>query len=118
MHNFRKLNIWENGMQLVEEVYKVTVQFPDSERFGLTAQVRRAVISIPSNIAEGAKRNSDKEFHHFLGVAKGSAAEVETQLELASRLKYLSIEESALLQDQLEALQRKITNFQSRLKLN
>ena len=71
-------------------VYHVTARFPREEIYGLTAQIRRAASSIPSNIAEGAARNSPREFHHFLGVSAGSLAEVETQLELAASLAYVN----------------------------
>ena len=70
-------------------VYHVTARFPREESYGLTAQIRKAASSIPSNIAEGSARNSPREFHHFLGVAAGSLAEVETQLELAAKLDYM-----------------------------
>ena len=76
-------------MKLAVLVYRATSRFPREEIYGLTAQVRKSAVSIPSNIAEGAARNSAREFHHFLGVSAGSLAEVETQLELAARLEYV-----------------------------
>ncbi|MDB2448995.1 four helix bundle protein [bacterium] len=85
----QRMDVWKLGMELVERLYKSTAQFPDSERFGLTSQMRRCVVSIPSNIAEGAARGSDKEFNRFLLIARGSLAELETQLEIARRLNYL-----------------------------
>lgn len=75
-------------MQLVEEVYRLTNTFPRDEQFGLTSQMRRAAVSVPSNIAEGAARNGTKELIHFLGIATGSLAELDTQLELVVRLGY------------------------------
>jgi len=90
MKTHKDLNVWKKAMDLVVFVYQATSPFPDSERFGLTNQIRRSVVSIPSNIAEGAARTSDKEFLHFLSIALGSLAELETQLIIANRLKYIS----------------------------
>ena len=77
---------WQEAMALVESVYRDTASFPKDEMFGLTVQIRRCAVSVPSNIAEGAARNSSREWVHFLGIACGSLAELETQLELAIRL--------------------------------
>jgi len=85
----RKLLAWQEAMNLVETVYRDTACLPAEERFGLAAQVRRAAISVPSNIAEGAARCSTRELLHFVSIACGSIAELETQLELAVRLGYL-----------------------------
>lgn len=87
--NFRDLIVWQKAMDLVEAVYGATSSFPADERFGLTSQIRRAVVSVPSNIAEGQGRRSSTEFVHFLSIAHGSLREVETQLLIAVRLKYL-----------------------------
>src|SRR5262245_40780116 len=87
--NHRGLMAWQEAMKLVEMIYRVTVQFPKEEMFGLTAQLRRCAVSVPSNIAEGAGRNSSKELMQFLGVASGSLAELDTQVEIAMRLNYL-----------------------------
>ena len=85
----RDLLAWQEALRLVEVIYRETRHFPAEETFGLTAQMRRAALSIPCNIAEGAGRNSRKELAHFLGIASGSRAELETQVELALRLGYL-----------------------------
>ena len=85
----RDLDVWKKSLDLVEELYRCTRNFPKEEIYALTSQVRRAVISIPSKIAEGAARNSKKEFIQFLHIALGSAAELETHLIIASRLGYL-----------------------------
>ena len=108
---YRDLRAWQEAMKLVVMVYHVTSRFPREEIYGLTAQVRRSVVSVPSNIAEGAARNSAREFRHFLGVSAGSLAEVETQLELATRLNYAQREPEIALQAQkvgmlLEGLRR------------
>jgi len=86
--SFRDLDVWRLGLELAELVYRCTAQFPKSEIFGLSAQMRRAAVSIPSNIAEGRARKSSREFLHFLSISRGSLAELETQLELAIRLDY------------------------------
>ena len=83
-----KLLAWQMSRKLVKEIYTITERFPASEQFGLSAQLRRAAVSIPSNIAEGAARTSHREFHRFLGIARGSLAEVETQLFLANDLGF------------------------------
>ena len=86
--NYQDLIAWQRAMDLVEEVYRVTKAWPRDEAYGLTNQVRRAAVSIPSNIAEGQGRNSPAEFARFLSIAHGSLGEVETQLLIASRLAY------------------------------
>jgi four helix bundle protein len=88
--NHKDLEVWKKSMDLVLQVYQITNLFPDTEKFGLTSQMRRAAVSIPSNIAEGAARKGDKEFIQFLYIALGSLAEVETQYLIAIRLQYLN----------------------------
>ena len=90
MKGHRDLEVWQKAMQLVTDIYRETAAFPRSEVYGLTNQVRRAAVSVPSNIAEGCGRSSKKEFAHFLCNARGSLLEVETQLEIAQNLGYLS----------------------------
>ncbi len=90
VRSHKDLEIWKLSMDFVVQIYKITEQLPAEERYGLTVQIRRAVVSIPSNIAEGAGRNTPKEFIRFLYISLGSLAEVETQLEICNRLGYLS----------------------------
>jgi four helix bundle protein len=90
----KDLDVWKKGMELVERVYSMSRAFPDSERYGLTSQIRRAAVSIPSNIAEGAARKSDKELLQFLSIAIGSLAELETQYLIAIRLGFLEKDKS------------------------
>lgn len=90
LHSFRDLIVWQKSMDFVVLTYKLTDKFPGEEKFGLTSQMRRAVVSIPSNIAEGRRRGTSKEYRQFLQVAYGSGGEVETQLEISLRLGYLS----------------------------
>ncbi len=97
---FTKLIVWQAAMTLVKHIYLYTRQFPSSEFYGLSQQMRRAAISIPSNIAEGSQRTSDKEFSYFLRVAKGSLAELETQILLSIELKYMKkVSSNALMED-------------------
>lgn len=88
-HGYRELVVWQKSMRFVTDVYKQTDRFPKSELFGLSSQLRRAVVSIPSNIAEGQGRNSAKEFVHHLAIAYGSLMETETQLQIAANLGYI-----------------------------
>ena len=90
IRNYQDLLAWQKSMDLVEVGYRLTKQFPKEEMFALTAQLRRALVSVPSNIAEGEGRNSPAEFQRFLNIAHGSLREVETQLLIAKRLNYLS----------------------------
>ena len=92
IHSFRDLIVWQKSMDLAEQVHQATKLFPKDELYGLTSQMRRAAVSVPSNITEGQARNSTGEFIQFLGIAQGSLAELETQAELAFRLTLLSAE--------------------------
>ena len=116
MHNFKELKIWQEGMELAKVVYKATATFPQNEKYGLTSQINRSAVSIPSNIAEGAGRNSDKEFLQFLNIALGSAFELETQLILAQAFGF--IDEKALSESvaQLQKIQKMINGFKDRLR--
>ncbi|MGB5230694.1 MAG: four helix bundle protein [Desulfoprunum sp.] len=90
VQSYKDLIVWQKALDLVEIIYQVTKTFPKEELYGLTNQLRRAGVSIPSNIAEGHARSSTQEFHRFLSIARGSLGEVETQLIIAQRLGYLS----------------------------
>jgi four helix bundle protein len=92
MHQFRELKIWQRSMDLAEQVYQVINNFPNEERFGLSSQLRRCVVSIPSNISEGAGRATNKQFRYFLEITMGSCNELQTQLELAYRFGYIKKE--------------------------
>ena len=87
--DYRELIVWQKAMDLVETIYRITGTFPREEIYGLTTQIRRAAISIPSNIAEGNGRNTTRDYVHFLGMAYGSVKEVETQAFIAERLRYI-----------------------------
>ena len=89
MRNHKDLKVWKKSVDLVEEIYKITKEFPKEELYGLISQIRRAAVSISANIAEGAARNSNKEFIQFLYVALGSLSELETELIISERIGYL-----------------------------
>lgn len=94
MNNYQNLKIWKKSMSLVEEVYSLMKLLPEEEKYGLISQIKRCSISIPSNISEGAGRNSNKEFKHFLSIANGSTCELETQqILLTVRLKFIKEEQ-------------------------
>jgi len=103
MHNFQNLKIWQKAMDIAEKTYLISSEFPKEEKYGLTSQIRRSAISIPSNIAEGAGRNTDGEFRNFLGIASGSSNELFTQLVLSYRLNLISEEKiQSLIEDLIE----------------
>jgi len=99
MRDFRKLNVWKEAHKLVLAIYQMSRKFPKEERYCITSQLRRAVTSIPNNIAEGCGRNSKKELYNFLNIAMGSSSEVEYLLLLSYDLKYLSDDYNALNSD-------------------
>jgi four helix bundle protein len=86
---FKNLNVWQKGIELVKELYKITKSFPKEEQYGLSSQIRRAAVSVPSNIAEGFRRRYAKEYKQFLNIALGSCAELETHIIIAKELKYI-----------------------------
>ena len=115
MKSFRELRVWHKSMDLVEEVYLLTQNFPKQETYGLTSQVRRAIISVPSNIAEGHTREHIKEYLHHLSMAQASLAEVETQLEIAARLKYLCPNQLVELLPEISSLGRQLYSLRNSL---
>ena len=114
MRPHQKLEAWSKSVDFVVEIYKATERFPKEERYGLTSQIRRAAVSVPANIAEGAGRHSQKEFAHFLSNAQGSASELETELIIAHRLGYLSETLFCRLIADLERIGRLITGLTKR----
>ena len=112
--NHKELDVWKKSMDLVELIYKLSNSFPDSEKFGLTSQIRRAAISIPSNIAEGAGRKGDKEFVQFLHIALGSLSELDTQYLIAVRLNY--IDENEELEVLINDVKRLLIGFRNYLR--
>ena len=109
--SFRHLKVWQASMALVEEIYRTTVTFPVHERFGLTAQLRRAAVSVPSNIGEGKRRKRQRAFLHHLDIALGSQGEVEVQLEIAKRVGFLPEHDYRRLQSQVEEVGRMLNGL-------
>jgi len=107
----KRLEIWKLSMELVLAGYRVTATFPGEERYGLIAQLRRAAVSVPSNIAEGAARNTKREFINFLHTAQGSLSEVDTQLELSGALGYIQREALATLDAQMIQVDKMLTGL-------
>ncbi|MEZ5103173.1 MAG: four helix bundle protein [Draconibacterium sp.] len=112
MNKFKELNVWQKAIQLVTKIYSQTSEYPKEEYYGITSQIRRCAVSIPSNIAEGAGRGSKKEFSHFLDIAKGSSFELETQLIISSNLKYIKQNIFEELISELNEIQKMITGLQ------
>jgi len=115
MNKFEDLHIWQKGMDLVEKVYLIVSDLPLDERFGLISQIKRCSVSIPSNIAEGAGRKSKKEFIHFLSIANGSSTELQTQLFLCVRLKFLSQEKIKPVINLIDEIQKMNRSLQKSL---
>lgn len=115
-HNFEKLEIWKESRKLVKLIYLLSKDFPSDEKFGLTSQIRRAAISVPSNIAEGCGRGTNAQLCHFLDVAIGSLCEVESQLFLASDLDFISREELSDHRKEIIHIRKMTIRFKNFLK--
>ncbi|MFM9889913.1 MAG: four helix bundle protein [Rickettsiales bacterium] len=118
MQHYRDLLVWKKGMDLAEAVFRQTESFPKSQLYVLTAQMQRCALSIPSNIAEGRGRNSESEFAYFLNVTRGSACELQTQIELAERLNFMTTENGKLLSARCEEILRMVHGLRTTLKSN
>lgn len=116
MRNFRDLEIWQESRILVKEIYFLMKEMPDDEKFGLTSQIKRCVISIPSNIAEGCAKSSNKDFSRFLEISLGSCYELETQLILCSDLEFISEEIINGKINFIQKIERQISSFINYLK--
>ncbi len=114
-HNFRKLKIWEEGMSLVQSSYKITRTFPKFEKYGLSSQMNRSAVSIPSNIAEGSSKSTDKHFGRFLENSLGSAFEWETQLIIAFKAGYIKEDSYKDFETKIQQLQKMISRFRRSL---
>jgi four helix bundle protein len=116
VRNYKELRVWQGAMELVESVYRLSAAFPPEENYGLKSQIRRAAVSIPSNIAEGQSRASTKEFLNHLSIAQASLAEVETQLEISVRLRYLAVEQVATASQAIQKLGKQIHALRTALE--
>ncbi|WP_430812348.1 MULTISPECIES: four helix bundle protein [unclassified Carboxylicivirga] len=116
MHKFKELKVWQKSRVLVKEVYFLTKGLPSSEQFGITSQLRGASVSIPANIAEGAGRNSNKDFSRFLDIANGSSFEVETLFYLCLDLDYISADTFSDIHFKILEIQKMIYSLKSKIK--
>ncbi len=115
-HNFKNLNIWKLSLDLANEVYNLTDQFPKNEEFGLKSQLRRCSVSVASNIAEGSSRSSNKDFNRFLEISLGSLYELQTQIIISSQRNYFDLEKLDKIENNITELQRMISGFQKTLQ--
>jgi four helix bundle protein len=112
---YQELEVWQRAMELVTLVYRLTADFPEREKFGLTNQLRRAAVAVPSNVAEGQGRRTTKDFLSFLSISRGSLQEVETQIEIARRLNYLPDEQASQVLDLAGTVGRLLNGLMSAL---
>ncbi len=115
MHNFNNLLIWQSGMDLAQAIYQTCDKLPHQEQYGLISQMQRAAVSIPSNIAEGAGRPTDKDFSHFVGIALGSSFELQTQVLLAERIGYIDNTTKEHLNSSIDKLQKMLIGYKKKL---
>jgi four helix bundle protein len=118
MNRFKQLLIWQKAIDLTTRVYQMTDSFPSKEQYKLVSQLTRCAVSIPSNIAEGAGRNSDKEFVNFLSIAVGSSFELETQLIISNKLGYIDNDNLSQTLEEIEYIQNMTFKLQQKLKAN
>lgn len=115
MRDFRKYTVWEQSHKLTLEVYEITKSFPNDEKFGLVSQIRRAAVSIPTNIAEGCGKVSDKDFARFLNISFGSTSELEYLIFLSKDLSYINQETSEQFQHKIESIKKQLYQFIKKL---
>ena len=115
MHNFKELKVWKAGIEICKAIFELTRSFPNEEKFGLISQMTRSAVSIPSNIAEGCGRKSNKELYQFLNIALGSLFELETQIIIAKEFKYITIEKAESICDMIIETQKMISGLQKSL---
>jgi four helix bundle protein len=116
--NFKQLNVWNRSIELATTIYRVTNSFPPEEKFGLVSQIRRASVSVSSNIAEGAGRRSNKEFRNFLGISRGSIFELETQLIIAGKMEMLDLGCLENILAEITEIQKMIFRLERSLQIN
>jgi len=113
-HNYKNLKIWNLGIEIVDDVFNIINEFPNDEKFGLSSQISRCSVSIPSNIAEGSSR-TDKSFSHFIDISLGSSFELETQLIIACNRNYITKDKLTEIQEKIEEFQKMTMSFQNKL---
>jgi four helix bundle protein len=118
MRPHKNLLVWKDAIELVEIIYNLSNKFPESEKFGLTSQLKRAVVSIPTNIAEGAARNTKKEFIQFLYISSGSLSEVDTLITIASNLNYIKKEELEVITQKMDKVSALLNGLIKKLKMD
>ncbi|MBK9224605.1 MAG: four helix bundle protein [Flavobacterium sp.] len=116
MNYFKELKVWQKAIELVTNTYLRTQAFPKEELYGLTSQIRRCAVSIPSNIAEGCGRKTEKDFSNFLGIALGSAFEFETQLIISKNLSFIQQEDFSVLESKIQHIQNMIIKLQKSIE--
>lgn len=117
-HNFKNLKVWQKSVDLAVKVYEVSKSFPSEERFGITSQMRRSSVSVPSNIAEGTAKNTSKSFANSLDISLGESFELETQAIIANRVGILNDESFKDLDSDIDEIQKMIIGFKSTVELN
>lgn len=115
MKNFKKLEVWQRGIKIVELAYKLTKLLPNEEKFNLTSQINRSAVSIPSNIAEGSSRRSEKDYFRFLEIALGSCFEIETQIIILNVLNFTNENQTKEILDQIESEEKQLFAFMNLL---
>ncbi|MFA5423457.1 MAG: four helix bundle protein [Phycisphaerae bacterium] len=118
VRDYKDLNVWQKGIEIVDKIYELTDSFPKSELYGLAGQMRRAAVSIASNIAEGFARKSNKEYKQFLYISLGSCAELDTQLVIAGRRNYIADKDARELAEEINHESRMLSSLINKLKLN
>jgi len=116
IQSYKELLVWEKSIALVEKIYKITTKLPSSEQWGLCSQMRRASISIPSNIAEGFGRQATGEYRHHLSYSRGSALELETQLIIAEKLGFITFDESKQILNEIDQISRMLATLIAKIK--
>ena len=117
INEFKVLEVWQKSIQLVKKVYLLTRQFPKSEQFGFTSQIRRSTVSIPSNIAEGHARIGIKEYRHFISIALGSSAELETQIIIGQELEYIDADDGIEMFESIQSIRMMLNKLYSSLNM-
>lgn len=116
MHRYKELEVWKLSIKIVKEVYEISKKFPKNEQFGLTNQIRRSAVSIPSNIAEGAGKETNGDFNRFISIASGSCNELETQLIISQRLNYINESEFSTLEININRVQNMLFRLSKSLR--